>query len=65
VTDRTTAQPPVSSSASSLQQALAGVGYVASDTLAMAIYLAVRLGRPLLLAGEAGVGKTEIAHALS
>ncbi|MEL0435945.1 AAA family ATPase [Phycobacter sp. K97] len=48
-----------------LQNDLAEQGYVASDDLAMALHLAVTLGRPLLLEGAAGVGKTEIARALA
>ena len=48
-----------------LQTALAGEGYVASDDLAVALQLALSLGRPLLLEGAAGVGKTEIARTLS
>jgi len=48
-----------------LKTALAQTGYIASDDLAMAAHLAVRLGRPLLLEGAAGVGKTEIAKALA
>ncbi|MBS0125265.1 AAA family ATPase [Thetidibacter halocola] len=48
-----------------LQQQLARQGYVAGDDLAMALHLAVTLGRPLLLEGAAGVGKTEIARALA
>lgn len=48
-----------------LQNALAGNGYVASDDLAVALHLALSLGRPLLLEGAAGVGKTEVARALA
>jgi MoxR-like ATPase len=48
-----------------LQDGLAGVGYVAGDPLAMALHLSLALGRPLLLEGEAGVGKTELARALA
>lgn len=48
-----------------LQERLAATGYVAGDQLAMALHLALTLGRPLLLEGEAGVGKTEIAKALA
>ena len=48
-----------------LKFALAGEGYVASDDLAVALQLALSLGRPLLLEGAAGVGKTEIARTLS
>jgi MoxR-like ATPase len=47
-----------------LQQALAGVGYIADDSLAMALCLMVGLKRPLLIEGEAGVGKTEVAKAM-
>ncbi|MGE3620269.1 MAG: AAA family ATPase [Acidimicrobiia bacterium] len=45
--------------------ALAGHGYLADEGLATAVFLALRLPRPLLLEGEAGVGKTEVAKALS
>ena len=44
---------------------LAGQGYVASRALATVVFLALRLGRPLFLEGEAGVGKTEIAKAIA
>ena len=49
----------------SLQERLAEQGYVATPDLAMALHLAMALGRPLLLEGAAGVGKTEVARALS
>ena len=48
-----------------LQEALRGELYVADRGLAMSVYLALQLGRPLFLEGEAGVGKTEVARALS
>ncbi|AUJ65805.1 ATPase (plasmid) [Aestuarium zhoushanense] len=48
-----------------LKTAMAEQGYVASDDLAMAVHLALALGRPLLLEGAAGVGKTEIARVLA
>lgn len=48
-----------------LQADLADTGYVASDDLAMALFLAVILGKPLLLEGPAGVGKTQVAKSLS
>jgi len=47
------------------QSALAEHGYLADEGLATAIFLALRLQRPLLLEGEAGVGKTEVAKVLS
>ena len=40
-------------------------GYVSDNSLATALFLALKLGRPLFLEGEAGVGKTEIAKVLS
>ncbi len=49
----------------SLQQALAAAGYFADRRLATAVFLALKLQRPLLLEGEPGVGKTELAKALS
>jgi MoxR-like ATPase len=48
-----------------LKERLGGVGYLADDALSMATYLALGLNRPLLLEGENGVGKTEIAKALA
>lgn len=48
-----------------LQTALSREGYVASDDLAVALQLALSLGRPLLLEGAAGVGKTEVARTLA
>src|SRR6201996_4126513 len=44
---------------------LAAVGYIADPSLATALVLMDMLGRPLLLEGEAGVGKTEVAKALA
>ncbi|MGE0357336.1 MAG: AAA family ATPase [Burkholderiales bacterium] len=44
---------------------LAGGGYVAERRLATALFLALELGRPLFLEGEAGVGKTELARVLA
>ena len=48
-----------------LQAALRKELYVADRGLAMSVYLALQLRRPLFLEGEAGVGKTEVAKALS
>ena len=48
-----------------LTAALQGAGYFADRRLATAVFLALKLQRPLLLEGEPGVGKTELAKALS
>src|SRR6266566_1771021 len=48
-----------------LQDALAHHAYLADRGLTTAIYLALSLGKPLLLEGEAGVGKTEVAKVLA
>ena len=48
-----------------LTEALQSAGYFADRRLATAVFLALRLQRPLLLEGEPGVGKTELAKALS
>jgi MoxR-like ATPase len=52
-------------SPAALAKALAEAGYLADDGLATAGYLALRLGRPLFLEGDAGVGKTAFAQALA
>ena len=44
---------------------LASSGYMADDGLATLVWMAMALERPMLLEGEAGVGKTEIAKVLS
>ncbi|HEX6196790.1 MAG TPA: MoxR family ATPase [Jiangellaceae bacterium] len=48
-----------------LAAALESVDYLADDGLATAAFLALRMGRPLFVEGEAGVGKTALAHALA
>jgi MoxR-like ATPase len=48
-----------------VERALAGEGYVCGRDLATVVFLALKLGRPLFLEGEAGTGKTEIAKALA
>lgn len=48
-----------------LQQRLASQHYVADRGLAVSVFLALRLGRPLFLEGEAGVGKTSLAGAVA
>src|SRR6476659_838037 len=44
---------------------LQSAGYIADRALGTVVFLALRMGRPLFLEGEAGVGKTEIAKVLS
>ena len=53
------------SSIDSLQSALRERNYIAERGLATSLYLALKLGRPLFLEGEAGVGKTEVAKILA
>jgi MoxR-like ATPase len=48
-----------------VEQALSGQSYLPDRGLATAIFLAVAMGRPLLLEGEAGVGKTEVGKTLA
>ena len=48
-----------------LSQTLENADYLADRSLVVAIHLALELGRPLFLEGEAGVGKTEVAKALA
>jgi MoxR-like ATPase len=48
-----------------LAEAFRGHGYIAERSLATTVFLALELGRPLLLEGEAGVGKTELAKVLA
>jgi MoxR-like ATPase len=55
----------IADAVSKLQGDLARFGYLADEGLATAIHLAVRLRRPLLLEGEAGAGKTEVAKTLA
>jgi MoxR-like ATPase len=52
-------------SASELEAALRGDAYLADHGLAVSVYLALAMRRPLLLEGEPGVGKTEIAKTLA
>jgi MoxR-like ATPase len=48
-----------------VQNKLSEHGYVCSRALATVVFLSLKLGRPLFLEGEAGVGKTEIAKAMA
>ena len=48
-----------------VSQGLTGVGYLPGESTALVSYLATRLGKPVLVEGPAGVGKTELAKALA
>jgi MoxR-like ATPase len=52
-------------STDAIQHAFREHGYIAERSLATAVFLGLELGRPLLLEGEAGVGKTELAKVLA
>jgi MoxR-like ATPase len=58
-------ESPLPQSVEETERLLAAGSYVADASLATAVFLALKLGRPLLLEGEAGVGKTEIAKVLA
>jgi MoxR-like ATPase len=62
-TDRNTSTVPTS--IDETLKLLSRGGYVADRSLATVVYLALKMGRPLFLEGEAGVGKTEVAKVLS
>jgi MoxR-like ATPase len=62
---RRTTGLPMTIARETIAERLAGVGYVADRDLATALWLMDLLKRPLLLEGEAGVGKTEVAKALA
>src|SRR5581483_3039135 len=57
--------PPLPTSVDDVLALLARGRYIADRSLATALFLALRLRRPLFLEGEAGVGKTEIAKVLA
>src|SRR5918993_2847941 len=48
-----------------VQQQFRGAKYIASRRISTVVYLAERMGRPVLIEGPAGVGKTELAKTLS
>ena len=56
---------PGFASIDAVQTELADTGYVCGRDLATVVFLSLKLGRPLFLEGEAGVGKTEIAKAIA
>jgi MoxR-like ATPase len=57
--------PALPQSIDDTQSLLASADYVAERSLATAVFLALKMGKPLFLEGEAGVGKTEIAKVLA
>lgn len=57
--------PALPSSVDALAELLAGQRYLADPALATVLYLGLVLGKPVLLEGDAGVGKTEVAKALA
>ena len=63
--DRPDAPFPLPDTVDGTAELLAAGDYVADRSLATALYLALSLGRPLFLEGEAGVGKTEVAKVLA
>src|SRR4051812_20527371 len=62
---RMSAAPLVPASVDEVAGGLRGVGYLPGESTALVSYLAARLGKPVLVEGPAGVGKTELAKALS
>ncbi|MEY2930958.1 MAG: hypothetical protein RL033_1707 [Pseudomonadota bacterium] len=52
-------------SAEQVRRSLASCGYIADESLSISLFLANKLGRPLLLEGAPGVGKTELAKVVS
>src|SRR5246127_1442628 len=62
--DKTVARP-IPQSIDATLRLLAGADYLADRSLATVLFLALRMGRPLFLEGEAGVGKTEVAKVLA
>jgi len=59
------AEPQTPASVEEVKEALAKVAYLADEPAALVSFLAQRLGKPVLVEGPAGVGKTELAKALS
>ncbi len=57
--------PESPSSVAEVREGLAKVGYLADEAAALVSFLAQRLGKPVLVEGPAGVGKTELAKAIS
>src|SRR5689334_4586107 len=58
-------QEPIFASVDEVTERLAETGYLADKATATPVFLADRLGKPLLVEGPAGVGKTELARAVA
>ena len=63
--DSSTSKRDLPASIDAVAELLKSQGYIADRALATVVFLALRMGRPLFLEGEAGVGKTEIAKVLA
>jgi MoxR-like ATPase len=61
----TPASPPTPTTAAEVAEGLRAVGYLPAESTALVAFLATRLGKPVLVEGPAGVGKTELAKALA
>jgi MoxR-like ATPase len=59
------AAPAAPASAAEMAESLRAAGYLPGESTALVAYLAVALGKPILVEGPAGVGKTELAKALA
>jgi MoxR-like ATPase len=60
-----TASPPAPATAADVAAGLRAVGYLPDEATALVAFLATKLGKPVLVEGPAGVGKTELAKALA
>jgi MoxR-like ATPase len=65
MTRRLAGAPAIPQSVEALQQMLGERQYIADRSLSISLFLALKLGRPIFLEGEAGVGKTEVAKVLA